>query len=155
MIDKMKNKKPTVILENAREKEQLEVMKKILDKGICPFCEDNLGKFHHKPILKRGKFWTLTINQWPYKNTKIHLLAISKTHAEKLSDLKSIAGKELWELMSWAEKKYKIKGGALCFRFGDPQLNKATVNHLHAHLLTVKIKKPESRGYETIKFKVG
>jgi|SRR3989344_1065738 len=142
-------KRNTVNLNNARTHEQRAVMKDIVAKGVCPFCPEELTQFHKKPIIKEGDFWILTENQWPYKNTQVHLLAILKKHGETLIDLPEGAGEELIELFKWAEKKYRITGGGFAMRFGDISINGATVRHLHAQIIFPK------QGDEPPRFYVG
>ncbi|MCK9497841.1 MAG: HIT domain-containing protein [Candidatus Colwellbacteria bacterium] len=120
---------------NARNSEQLGVMKSINKNGYCPFCPENFTKNHKKPIIFDGKHWFVTENQWPYSAAKYHFLAITKNHIENLTELPKGAGNELIDICRYIEDKYGINSGAICMRFGDIELNGATVNHLHAHLL--------------------
>ena len=140
-----------VNLDNARVLEQVEVMKKIMARGGCPFCQDNLFEYHEQPILRDGRYWLLTYNQWPYDHLRIHLLLITKEHAEKLEDLPADAGFEMLEMCQWAEKKFNIKSGALAIRFGDVLYNGATVRHLHVHIVAGNHEHPD---FETVRFKV-
>lgn len=141
--------------ENSRNEHQKMVMEKINEEGHCPFCKENLDKYHKKPILKEGKFWVLTDNQWPYENVKHQLLAIYKKHIEHISELEAGAGEELLALFVGEAKKRNIPGGALCIRFGansDKGNYGSTVLHLHAHLIEPDLENP---GKEKIKFKIG
>jgi len=147
-----KKTKPFVHLPHAREEEQKEVMNRILAAGECPFCVDNLFKYHKRPIVRMSSSWLLTENQWPYKHTKLHLLLISTVHQEKLSELSQIARLEFWEMITWAEAAYDIKSGGLGLRFGDPKDNGGTVRHLHAHLIVPDKKRAD---YESPRFKIG
>jgi diadenosine tetraphosphate (Ap4A) HIT family hydrolase len=140
-----------VNLDNARLEEQRKVMQAIAERGECPFDEENLAKTHGQPILRRGEQWTLTYNQWPYDNTKLHLLAITRYHAHSLGDLRSGAGEELFEHLKWAEDEFFIAAGGLGMRFGNIKLNGATVDHLHAHLIVADPKKPVDK---KIRFKM-
>lgn len=124
-----------VNLDNARNDHQRQVMEDISHHGECPFCPENLHKYHNQQILRRGKHWILTPNQWPYDNTQLHLLAIAAQHVITLSELDSGAGEELLGHFKWAEKKYSIKAGGLTMRFGDISNTGATVYHLHGHLI--------------------
>ena len=146
--------KPQVDLDNAREADQLEVMKQILSEGDCPFCLENLRKYHKKPIIKETKHWLLTYNQWPYRHTKLHLLAIYKDHAERLADLEVEAGAELLELMQWAEREFKVPGGGWCMRFGDTDYSAGSVVHLHAQFLVPDIDAPDYND-KPVKVKIG
>lgn len=124
-----------VDLENARVDEQKQVMKEIINAAHCPFCWENLRQYHQEPILKEGKYWILTKNQWPYEHTKLHLMAIYKEHIENLTQLDPESGKELLEIMAWAQREYHIPGGGMAMRFGDTDYSAGTVAHLHAQLL--------------------
>jgi diadenosine tetraphosphate (Ap4A) HIT family hydrolase len=147
----MKDKDKFVNLDNARYDEQRQVMQDIEKNKECPFCADNLAKYHKKEIIKKGKFWVLTYNQWPYKYTDIHLLAIATYHAEKLSDLKMGAFDELQKMAIWAENRFKIQTGGIAMRFGDVSDNGATVDHLHVHLIIPSKDKPAD---EKVRFKI-
>jgi ATP adenylyltransferase len=146
--------KKFVDLDNARVEEQKKVMEDIADANHCPFCLENLQKYHKKPILKEGEYWLLTENQWPYENTTIHLLAIYKQHVTDLASLDPEAGKELLEMMQWAETEFKIPGGGFVVRFGDTDYSAGTVNHLHAQLLQPDIHAPTYLD-KPVKIKIG
>lgn len=150
-----KNQKQFVNMENVRLDSQRRIMEKIRDEKVCPFCPQNLIRFHLKPIIKTGRHWLLTPNQWPYDNTRAHLMLISKRHAEKLSDISSGAWQELGRLASWAEAEYKILGGGLGLRFGDPKHNSSSVRHLHAHIISPKISNKNHPRYSPVHFKLG
>lgn len=147
-----KNTQQFVDLDNAREDEQKQVMQEIITADHCPFCLENLRKYHKQPILKEGKYWILTKNQWPYKYTKIHLLAIYKEHATKLSELDPQSGVELLQFMQWAEREHKIPGGGWAMRFGDTNYSAGTVNHLHVQFIQPDIEHPE---FEPVRIKLG
>lgn len=136
-------KKAVVSIKNARKGEYKQVIEEILKKGKCPFCPENF-LYHKKPILKRKKHWFLTKDSWPYKNSKHHFLIIGKRHKEKFSQLTKEDFQEVSELANWAIAKYKIKGGAVCVRFGDTNFTGASVSHLHFHILSPHIKTKNS-----------
>lgn len=141
-----------VDLDNTRFDDQREIMERIRANNECPFCLENLRKYHIRPILKEGTYWVITENAWPYENTRVHLLAILKTHAEKLSELPPGAGDELIELAAWAEKEYAVKGGGLTMRFGDTNHSAGTVLHLHAQFIAPDIEKPD---FKPVRVKLG
>lgn len=129
-------KKRTVNLAHARTKFQRDVMKRIQQDKVCPFCMEHFLKYHTKPIIAEGKHWVLTTNFQPYKGTKIHLLAVSKKHVQHFEDLSPAAQAELFSLFSKELKKRNIKGGAMFMRFGDTDYTGGTVEHLHAQLVS-------------------
>ena len=75
-----------------------------------------------------------------------------KEHAEMPSAITPEAGKELWELLAWAEREFSFAGGAVCFRFGNTELSAGTVRHLHVQLI---VPDRESQSYEPVYFKIG
>ena len=125
-------------ISNTRSEEQRRVMQEIHKNDHCPFCAENIAKYHKNPILKDGKYWILTDNQWPYKNTKHQLLAIHKTHIEHINELEPEAAAELITFFKEESIKRNIKGGAIMIRFGsNPEKGSygSTVLHIHAHLI--------------------
>lgn len=140
---------------NARSDEQLAVMEEIERQGHCPFCRENLEKYHKNPILKEGKFWLITENQWPYKGVKQQLLAIYKRHIEHLTEIDPEAGNELIVLFAEEAKKRHIVGGGVAIRFGSSEYGNygSTVLHIHAHLIEPDLEKLEET--ESWKFKFG
>jgi diadenosine tetraphosphate (Ap4A) HIT family hydrolase len=139
----MKKKNSFINLNNARLEEQTKVMEDIAKAEHCPFCIENLKKYHKKPILKEGKYWLLTENQWPYENTKKHFLIIYKEHANKLSEIENEAFAELIEIAKEVEEKEQIKGGGLSMRFGDTDYSAGTVDHIHVQLIEPDIHKKD------------
>jgi ATP adenylyltransferase len=144
--------KPFVDLDNARKDEQRVVMQDIIAADECPFCLENLRKYHQQPILQETEHWLLTPNQWPYDHTKIHLLAIYKSHAERLAEIAPKAGQDLLELMQWAEQEYSVPGGGWAMRFGDTNYSAGTVLHIHAQFLVPDLDSPE---YKPVRIKIG
>lgn len=141
---------------NARTEDQIRVMAQIDADGVCPFCIENLSNYHKNPILKDGKFWILTENQWPYEKVKHQLLAIYKTHIEHIHEMDPEAGKELVEMFQEETEKRNILGGGVAIRFGSNPLHGnygSTVLHIHAHLVEPDLESLSET--ESWKFKFG
>lgn len=138
-----------------RREDQRVVMEEIRKQGHCPFCRENLEKYHTAPILKEGKFWVFTDNQWPYENIKHQLLAIYKTHVEHISEIDPEAGSELFSFFSEEAKKRNIAGGGIAIRFGSSEHGSygSTVLHIHAHLIEPDLEALEET--EAWRFKFG
>ncbi len=143
--------KDYVNLDNARHDDQRNVMSTIVEDGVCPFDEEFLANYHKQPILRQGTFWTLTLNQWPYEYTRVHLLAIARQHVETIDELEAGAAEELFDHVKWAIQEYQIDFGGLAMRFGDVRHNGASVNHLHAHIIVPDKDKPADA---KVKFKI-
>ncbi len=151
----MKKENKFIQMSAVRREDQLKVMEEIKSQGHCPFCRENLEKYHKNPILKEGKFWLLTDNQWPYEKIKHQMLAIYKTHIEHISEMDPEAGKELIEMFAEETKKRKIQGGGIAIRFGRSEDGNygSSVLHIHAHLIEPDLKKLEET--EAWRFKFG
>ena len=136
-LKNMKKENKYIQMTAVRREDQKKVMEEIEKQGHCPFCIENLNKYHKNPILKEGKYWLLTENQWPYEKIKHQLLAIYKTHIEHIKEMEPEAGKELIELFGEETEKRKIDGGGIAIRFGkSPHGNYgSSVLHIHAHLI--------------------
>jgi diadenosine tetraphosphate (Ap4A) HIT family hydrolase len=141
-----------VDLQNARYDDQRTIMKEIIDAAHCPFCSENLKKYHKQPIVAEGEYWLVTPNQWPYNHTRVHLLLILKEHAESLGELTPQAGAELVSLSAQLCEKYAVKGGGLALRFGDTRYSAGTVKHLHVQFIVPDIESPE---FEPVRIKIG
>ena len=126
---------------NARRGTYSNVIKQIREDGVCPFCPQYLSAYHKKPILKRGKYWLVTKNMYPYENTRVHFLLIHKKHIDSLIKISRGAWNELREQYLWLLKKYKIPGGTALLRFGDSRYTGSSVTHLHAQLAVTKLGK--------------
>ena len=120
---------------HARTDDQLELMKKIKADGVCPFCWENFEKYHSKPILKKGNWWLITENAFPYSGTDVHLLLVYRYHITTISKITPQASTELFMFLSWAEKNFNIKGGGFFIRFGETKRTGSSVEHLHAQLV--------------------
>ena len=124
-------------MSSVRREDQRPVMEEIQRQGHCPFCRENLELYHKNPILREGKYWILTENQWPYEKVKHQLLAIYKTHIEHITEMDPEAGSELIQMFAEQAKERKIEGGGVAIRFGTSEHGNygSSVNHIHAHLI--------------------
>ncbi len=148
--------KEFIHIENSRQEYQKKVMLEIAANKHCPFCPEHLDKYHKNPILKKGKFWTLTDNQWPYDKVKHQLLAIYNTHIEHLNEMDNEAGAELIQMFKDESVKRNVLGGGIAIRFGsNPEHGTYgnSVFHIHAHMIEPDLAKLESE--ESWKFSFG
>src|SRR3989344_4824059 len=112
------------------------VIKRISDDGVCPFCPEYIKKYHKNPIIKSGRYWALTNNMYPYEGAKYHMLLIHKKHIENIADVSKGAWAELQSMMNAFVKTKRIKGGSFLMRFGETSHTGASVTHLHANLVS-------------------
>jgi diadenosine tetraphosphate (Ap4A) HIT family hydrolase len=139
-------------LDNARYPDQKAVMTKIIAAGESPFLPQNLAKYHPHPIIKQGKYWYITKNQWPYSHTLHHYLIIANKYWTKLEQITPTAMAEVITLAQWLQKKFSIPGGALALRFGDTNYSGGSVDHLHFQFIVPDLHDPK---YEKIRFAIG
>ena len=129
----MKNKFANVA--HSRNDDQKGVMEKIISEGHCPFCRENIEKYHKQPVIKEGVHWIVSRNQWPYEGTKEHFIAVAQEHILKLDEMPEGAGDELFRILGELVRENKILGGGMFVRFGEMDRTGATVQHLHAQLV--------------------
>jgi len=121
---------------NARHNKYQQVIEEIQRQNECPFCPENLSKYHKKPILIDSASWLVTKNMYPYAGSKNHLLIIHKKHLDNLADVTEAGWKDLKRVIELSASKLKIKGATLILRFGDTNYTGASVSHLHAQLVS-------------------
>lgn len=124
-----------------------DVIKKINEDGVCPFCKDHLVKYHKKPLTERN-FWWITDNMYPYSPTKHHRLLIHKEHISHISEISKEAWDELNEIVKDDSTTLDISGGTFIMRFGNTKYTGASVTHLHAHILQSN---PDDPSYDKTK----
>lgn len=140
-------------LSNARTPEQMELMKKIIADGVCPFCAEYFTKYHPKPVIKETTYWFLAENMSPYAGTKHHFIFVYKPkHIRDIFELDATALSDLFSLVCFTIEKYKLLGGSFFIRFGDHRYTGASVEHLHAHLL---MGDGDAPGHEPVRVKLG
>jgi diadenosine tetraphosphate (Ap4A) HIT family hydrolase len=126
-------------LGNARKEQQIEVMKKIISDGVCPFCHDFIDKtkpiYHSKPILIETDFWVATRNAWPYDHTKEHLILVIKRHILTPEEMTKDETLDLWNIIKQIKQQLKITHSTLLMRSDSTGMTGATVQHLHAQLV--------------------
>jgi diadenosine tetraphosphate (Ap4A) HIT family hydrolase len=112
------------------------VIGRIAAEGICPFCPEHLPRFHPKPIDQETDFWVVTNNNFPYKGTAVHALAIHKQHIESVEEMEPDAWVDFLDVIKGATKRLKLEGASLLMRYGSTDYTGASVAHLHAQIVS-------------------
>lgn len=112
------------------------VLKKIKKDKVCPFCLENFLTYHTEPILRQSRHWLITKNFKPYTGSTTHLLFVYTTHIEHISKLTKEGWDDLLRQTRWVSKKFNLKGETFFMRYGDTRYTGASVNHLHAQLIS-------------------
>lgn len=117
----------------ARTQEQYLAMKKSEEEKKCPFCPPYEWKY---PAIKEGQYWILKPNDFPYNHTSHHLVLLLKKHGNEndVAPVSAEAWIEFGEMIQWAIDHFKMPGGGIVLRFGNPDYNASTVRHLHWHI---------------------
>jgi len=129
-------------INNARNPLQIENMKKIAEEGFCPFCPEHMEKYHTPPILRRGKYWFVTPNMYPYEHATNHLLFVTNRHISNSLELTTEEWVELQEHIKQTMEEQGLTHGTLVMRSGDMSKTGSTVLHLHAQLVVGDGKNP-------------
>lgn len=123
-----------VSTQNARPGVYGEVIRDIAQKRVCPFCPDQLHRFHNNPVERR-EHWLVTDNMYPYEPSRHHVLVIHIKHVEHIADVSREAWLELADIVKTETAARGMSGGTLVWRFGDTRFTGASVTHLHANLV--------------------
>jgi ATP adenylyltransferase len=121
------------------------VIDQIKNDGVCPFCPENFMKYHKNPIIHDGNYWVLTSNMYPYEGAKHHALLVHKKHITTLAEVSDNAWLELKHVFDWYVREHNIPGGSFVMRFGDTRYTGASVQHLHANLVSSDGENPERK----------
>jgi len=120
------------------------VIKKIDGMEMCPFCEENILIHHPKPLLFKNAHWIATENAWPYSGAKRHFLLICRDHVDRAEEATPQVWSDLQIAYKKLVKKYRLSGSTLFIRSGNTNYTGATVQHLHAQVITGAARKKDS-----------
>lgn len=135
----------------ARNQEQLLKMQDLESKGICIFCWEYVNKEANNGAEYESSNWYVKKNDFPYKNTKLHLLVIPKEHFKTVSELPEEVRREFLDIIAKIEKDHHLNSFAVGIRSGDMRFNGGTIEHLHAHIV---VGKPRPGDSEPVRFKM-
>lgn len=137
---------------NTRFEDQRRKMEEAARLGHCTFCLEHLAKYHDAPILWHGNYWIVTNNDYPYQNTKHHLLLITIRHIEDMAELNPAEWVEYGKIIKMFVQMKRISGGAVFMRFGDENHSGGTLPHFHAHIIAPDL---TAKDYQPIPCYVG
>lgn len=132
---------------NARKQEQLDIMIDREGKNEDPLAPQNLDPEAQQTLFET-KHWCITLNRFPYENTQMQILGISKDDVYDYKDLSPEAFAEIQEIWTKLAVEYNLDGGGLCWRFGDPAKSGASLKRLHFHVIMPEVDKK-------VKFPIG
>lgn len=137
--------------DQVRYKEQGERMKRLSAKKICAFCPEHIRTETTSKIDIETDHWFVKANDYPYEDTKLHLLIIPKQHTKTVSDLTPEALQEFMPLITRIEKEFELTHYAIGLRSGDMRRTGGSVEHMHAHIIVGDTDNPN---HQPVRFKV-
>jgi len=133
---------PLYNFDAARSQPQREEMERLDREGVCLFCPEHIHRAKN-PIEIETEHWMVKKNDFPYKNTSLHLVLIPKTHVPTIAELPPEAQSEFMPLVVKCETVYQLGSYALAMRSGDMRYNGGSIEHLHAHIIAGDVESPD------------
>lgn len=137
--------------DTARRDDQRKQMEDLAARGVCAFCPKHFEQEHREPIELRTKHWVVTKNDYPYDNTKHHLMLVPHEHVSTFSELSTDAQHDFADTIVAVEKKWELNHYAVGMRSGDMRYTGGTVEHLHAHIVVGDVDNPD---HQPVRFKM-
>jgi diadenosine tetraphosphate (Ap4A) HIT family hydrolase len=109
--------------------------------GECTFC---IGTevWGDREVINEGEYWIVTPNLFPYENTHLHLMLVTRRHIESISELSVPEAYEFMDMCRWITDTYEVEHGAIGMRFGEMSYTGATIAHLHGHFIVAEKEPP-------------
>lgn len=128
--------------------ELLEKYRRIAEGGQCPFCDPNI----ENPLVCETKWWNVVLNQFPYKNSKLHLLFLPKRHILSPADMVKGEWSDLSRAFNAVMPKYPFLSNGYGFAVRAKETGGVTLYHLHYHLIAPEI---GENGQISVNFGIG
>lgn len=141
------NKYKYIYPPNARDQEQLDIMLNMEAAGKDPMALENVDQDAQK-ILFQTEYWHVSENRYPRAGSKISFLVVAVGPVYEIEEISPEMWLDLQKIWQRLVKEYKIAGGGICMRFGDPAKSGASLTRLHAHIIM-----PEDG--EKVRFPIG
>lgn len=128
------NKYKYIYPPNARDQEQLDIMLEMEAAGKDPLALENVDQDAQK-ILFTTEYWHVSENRYPRAGSEISFLVMAMGPVYEIEDISPEMWLDLQKIWQRLVKEYKIAGGGICMRFGDPAKSGASLTRLHAHII--------------------
>lgn len=129
------NKYKYIYPPNAREQEQLDIMLRMEAEDKDPMAPEYIDQ----EILFQTEFWHVSKNRFPYEGAELQFLVVA---VPPVYDMQSVTA-EMWldlqQVWRRLVDEYKLEGGALVMRFGDPARSGASLTRVHCHLIMPEV----------------
>lgn len=132
---------------NARHQEQLDIMLNMEAAGKDPLALENIDHDAQK-ILFHTKHWHVSENRYPREGSEISFLVVAMNPVYEIDDISPEMWLDLQQVWQKLVREYRIDGGGICMRFGNPAKSGASLTRLHVHIIMPK-------DNEKVRFPVG
>lgn len=122
---------------NARHQEQLDIMLRMEAEDKDPMALENVDQEAQK-ILFKTDYWHVSENRYPRPGSEISFLIVAMGPVYEIEDISPEMWLDLQQIWQKLVKEYKITGGGICMRFGDPARSGASLTRLHVHIIMPK-----------------
>lgn len=128
--------------------EMLKKYRQIAESGKCPFCAPNIDN----KFFGETSGWNIVYNQFPYKNSRLHLLLLPKRHIVHAADMTPDEWADLGAAvrLTVAKAPWLANGFGLALRVGE--VGGVSLYHLHFHLIAPEI---GEKGQIPVSFGIG
>lgn len=108
--------------------------------GKCIFCDPEW----QGQALAKVTDWFIRRNPFPTKdregqNPEHHFLIVAMKHGNDTAPFRPEDWADIEILRRWVDEKFRIRGGGLCVRLGDPTICGRTVRHPHVHYIVPRM----------------
>lgn len=128
------NKYKYIYPPNARHQEQLDIMLRMEAEDKDPMAPEYI----EQEILFTTEYWHVSENRFPYDGAEKQFLIVARGPVYQIEEISPEMWLDLQKIWQRLVKEYKISGGGICMRFGDPAKSGASLTRLHAHIIMPK-----------------
>ncbi|MBI4101378.1 MAG: HIT family protein [Candidatus Nealsonbacteria bacterium] len=116
----------------------LEEYRRITEGGKCPFCPEGIREKNFK-VLGETDHWTIVHSQYPYKNVRLHLLAVPKRHIISSAELSRLEWADLAAVVGIAIDNFPFLSQGFGWGVREKEAGGVTLYHLHFHLIAPEV----------------
>lgn len=122
---------------NARHQEQLDIMLRMEAEDRDPMALENIDQENQR-ILFQTEYWHVSENRYPRPGSETSFLIVALGPVYEIEEISPEMWLDLQQIWQKLVREYKITGGGICMRFGDPVKSGASLTRLHVHVIMPK-----------------
>ncbi|CAI7977308.1 HIT family protein [Frankia sp. Hr75.2] len=126
-------------------------MRLLEESGTCLFCPPQMDLEPARGLVLATEHWVVRHNDYGYRGTRLHLMAIPRRHVIDLVDLPDDALAEFWRVVRDVRDRYGLRFYGLGARCGDCAYTGGTIAHVHTHIVVGDVEDP---AHEAVRLKL-